>query len=97
MTYEEFRESIVRFSKNIECILSISLDNKENYDFRANESGMYSSLWHNPLNDGFVSWKEIETMLEKGEWENYPNGKRTIMRMGNSEYFISVYFLTDIN
>lgn len=97
MTYEEFRESVVRFSKNIECILSISLDNTENYDFRANEKGMYSSLWHNPLNDGFVSWEKVEELLEKGDWENYPSGKRTIMRMGDSEYFISVYFLTDIN
>lgn len=97
MTYEEFREMIVRFSKNDECILSISLDNKENYNFRVDEIGMYSSLWHNPLNDGFVSWEKVEAMLERGEWENYPDGKRTIMRLGDTEYIISAYFLTDFN
>lgn len=97
MIYKEFKETIIGFSKNDECVLSISLNNKEHYNFRADEIGMYSSLWHNPLNDGFVSWEKVEAMLEKGEWENYPDVKRTIMRMGNSEYIISVYFLTDIN
>ena len=97
MTYEEFRETMVRFSKNNDCFMNISSDNKNYHDFKADERGIYSSLWHNPLNIGFISWKDVEELLEKGEWENYPSGKRTIMRMDESEYTISVYFLTDIN
>ena len=98
MTYEEFKKEIIKCSNDEECIMAIHRgDENTRYNFKADETGMYSSLWHNPLNDGFVSWKKVETMLEKGEWENYPDGKRAIMRMGDSEYIISVYFLTDIN
>lgn len=98
MNYEEFKKEIIKFSNDEEYVMSIHRgDENTRYNFKADKTGMYSSLWHNPLNEGFISWKKVETMIEKGEWENYPNGKRTIMRMGNSEYIISVYFLTDIN
>ena len=98
MNYEEFKKEIIKFSNDEECVMAIHCrDENARYNFKADETGMYSSLWHNPLNDGFVSWKKVETMIEKGEWENYPDGKRTIMRMGDSEYIIEVYFLTDVN
>ena len=58
---------------------------------------MYSSLWHNPLNEGFISWKKVEELLEKGLWQNYPLGKKTVMNVDGKEYVIEVYFLTDVN
>jgi hypothetical protein len=98
MNYEEFKKEIIKCSNDEECIMAIHRsDENTRYNFKADETSMYSSLWHNPLNEGFISWKKVETMIEKGEWENYPDGKRTIMRMGDSEYIISVYFLTDVN
>ena len=98
MKYEDFRRDLAKYSNDEECVMAIHrCDENTRYNFKADETGMYSSLWHNPLNDGFVSWKKVKTMIEKGEWENYPRGKRTIMRMGSEEYIIEAYFLSDIN
>ena len=97
MTYEEFRRDLTRYSNNEECILAISKDGRERYNFKVDDEGLYSSLWHNPLNEGFIDWKEIEELIEKDNWENYPRGKRTIMRMGSQEYIIEAFFLSDIN
>ena len=98
MDYVEFRRDIVRFSKDAECVLTIlRIEDETRYDFRADETGMHSSLWHNPLNEGFISWKEVEELIEKGKWENYPMGKRTVMKINEIEYVIEVYFLVDIN
>ena len=52
---------------------------------------------YNPLNEGFISWKEVEELLDEDNWENYSRGKRSVMRMGSKEYIIEAYFLTDIN
>lgn len=97
MNYEEFRRDLTRYSKNEECILTISKVSGKRYDFKVDDKGLYSSLWHNPLNEGFIDWKEIEELINKNNWENYPRGKRTIMRMGSEEYIIEAYFLSDIN
>lgn len=97
MTYEEFRRDLTRYSKNEECILTISKDGGERYNFKVDDEGLHSSLWHNPLNEGVIDWKEIEELIDKDNWENYPRGKRTIMRMGSEEYIIEAYFLSDIN
>ena len=97
MTYEEFRRDLTRYSNDEECILAISKEGKERYNFKVDDKGLYSSMWHNPLNEGFIDWKEIEELIDEDNWENYPRGKRTIMRMGSKEYIIEAYFLSDIN
>lgn len=98
MNYEEFKKEIIKFSNDEECVMAIHRsDENTRYNFKADETGMYSSLWHNPLNDGFVSWKKVEELLEKGLWQNYPLGKRTVMNVDGTEYVIEVYFLTDVN
>lgn len=98
MNYEEFKKEIIRCSNDEECILTMSRGDGEKYKFRADEHAMYSDFWHNPINyDGEFTWKRVEELLEKGLWENYPRGKRTIMKMYDVEFMIEAYFLTDIN
>ena len=41
--------------------------------------------------------QKVEELLEKGLWQNYPLGKRTVMNVDGTEYVIEVYFLTDVN
>ena len=98
MNYEEFKKEIIKFSNDEECVIAIHrIDENTSYNFKADAPGMYSSLWHNPLNEGFISWKKVEELLEKGLWQNYPLGKKTVMNVDGKEYVIEVYFLTDIN
>lgn len=98
MTYEEFKKEIIKFSNDEECIMAIHRsDENTRFNFKADEHAMYSSLWHNPLNEGFISWKKVEELLEKGLWQNYPLGKKTVMNVDGTEYVIEVYFLTDVN
>lgn len=98
MNYEEFKKEIIKFSNDEECIMAIHRsDENTRYNFKADEHAMYSSLWFNPLNEGFISWKEVEELLEKGLWQNYPLGKKTVMNVDGKEYVIEVYFLTDVN
>ena len=98
MNYEEFKKEIIKFSNDEECVIAIHRsDENTRYNFKADETGMYSSLWHNPLNEGFISWKKLEELLEKGLWQNYPLGKKTVMNVDGTEYVIEVYFLTDVN
>ena len=98
MNYEEFKKEIIKCSNDEECIMAIHRsDEKTRFNFKADETGMYSSLWHNPLNEGFISWKKVEELLEKGLWQNYPLGKKTVMNVDGKEYVIEVYFLTDVN
>lgn len=98
MNYEEFKKEIIKCSNDEECIMAIRRsDENTRFNFKADEYAMYSSLWHNPLNEGFISWKKVEELLEKGLWQNYPRGKRTVMNVDGKEYVIEVYFLTDVN
>ena len=98
MNYEEFKKEIIKFSNDEEYVMAIHRGGENTrYNFKADETGMYSSLWHNPLNEGFISWKKVEELLEKGLWQNYPLGKKTIMNVDGKEYVIEVYFLTDVN
>ena len=100
MNYEEFKKEIIKCSNDEECIMAIHRSDDENtrYNFKADEYAMYSDFWFNPINcDGEFSWKEVEELLEKGLWENYPKGKRTVMKMRDVEYIIEAYFLKDIN
>ena len=98
MTYEEFKKEIIKFSNDEECIMAIHRsDENTRFNFKADEHAMYSSLWHNPLNEGFISWKKVEELLEKGLWQNYPLGKKTVMNVDGEEFVIEVYFLTDVN
>ena len=98
MNYEEFKKEIIKCSNDEECIMAIHRsDENTRFNFKADEHAMYSSLWHNPLNEGFISWKKVEELLEKGLWQNYPLGKRTVMNVEGTEYVIEVYFLTDVN
>ena len=98
MNYEEFKKEIIKFSNDEECVIAIHRSGENTrYNFKADETAMYSSLWHNPLNEGFISWKKVEELLEKGLWQNYPLGKRTVMNVDGEEYVIEVYFLTDVN
>ena len=98
MTYEEFKKEIIKCSNDEECIMAIHRsDENTRFNFRADEHAMYSSLWHNPLNEGLITWKRVEELLDEYNWENYPIGKRTVMKMCDVEYIIEAYFLTDIN
>lgn len=99
MNYEEFKKEIIKCSNNEECIMAIHRsDENTRYKFRADEYAMYSDFWFNPINyNGEFTWKRVEELLEKGLWENYPRGKRTIMKMYDVEFIIEAYFLTDIN
>ena len=98
MNYEEFKKEIIKFSNDEEYVMAIHRsDENTRYNFKADEHAMYSSLWHNPLNEGFISWKKVEELLEKGLWQNYPLGKKTVMNVDGEEYVIEVYFLTDVN
>lgn len=98
MNYEEFKKEIIKCSNDEECIIAIHRsDENIRFNFKADEHAMYSSLWHNPLNEGFISWKKVEELLEKGLWQNYPLGKKTVMNVDGTEYVIEVYFLTDVN
>ena len=98
MNYEVFKKEIIKCSNDEECIIAIHRsDENTRFNFRADEHAMYSSLWHNPLNEGFISWKKVEELLEKGLWQNYPLGKKTVMNVDGTEYVIEVYFLTDVN
>ena len=98
MNYEEFKKEIIKFSNDEECIMAIHRsDENTRFNFKADEHAMYSSLWHNPLNEGFISWKKVEELLEKGLWQNYPLGKKTVMNVDGEEFVIEVYFLTDVN
>lgn len=98
MTYEEFKKEIIKCSNDEECVMAIRRsDENTRYNFKADETAMYSSLWHNPLNEGFITWKRVEELLDENKWENYPRGKRTVMRMGSKEYIIEAYFLSNIN
>ena len=44
-----------------------------------------------------VKTMTIEELLEKGLWQNYPLGKKTVMNVDGTEFVIEVYFLTDVN
>lgn len=98
MNYEEFKKEIIKCSNDEECVMAIR-HNDENtrYNFKADEYAMYSSLWHNPLNEGLITWKRVEELLDEDKWVNYPRGKRTVMKINDVEYIIEAYFLTDIN
>lgn len=98
MNYEEFKKEIIKCSNDEECIMAIHRsDENMRFNFRADEYAMYSSLWHNPLNEGLITWKRVEELLDEDKWENYPRGKRTVMKIRDVEYIIEAYFLTDIN
>lgn len=98
MTYEDFKKEIIKCSNDEECIMAIHRsDENTRFNFRADEHAMYSSLWHNPLNEGLITWERVEELLDEDKWENYPIGKRTVMKMRDVEYIIEAYFLTDIN
>lgn len=99
MTYEEFKKEIIKCSNDEECIMAIHRsDENTRFNFRADEHAMYSDFWFNPINaDGEFSWERIEELLVEDKWENYPRGKRTVMKMRDVEYIIEAYFLTDIN
>ena len=99
MTYEEFKKEIIKCSNDEECIMAIHRsDENMRFNFRADEHAMYSDFWHNPINyAGEFTWERVEELLEKGLWQNYPLGKRTIMNVDGTEFVIEVYFLTDVN
>ena len=97
MTYEEFKESMIRFSKNDECILLIGDKNDDKFSFSASSYGLFSPIFDDEKYKGCLSWKKIEKLLEENKWQNYSCGKKTVMDVDGQEYFIEVYFLTDAN
>ena len=99
MTYEEFKNTLIKCSRNEECMLSISLksDSGRRFSLVVDEIAMMSSIWFNPLNKlGEITWKECEELLEEGKWENYPLDKRTIMNIDGEEYIIEMYELKNL-
>lgn len=99
MTYEEFKEALIKCSHSEECMLSIlsKSDSGRRFSLVADEIAMMSSIWFNPSNKlGEITWKECEGLLEEGKWENYPLDKRTIMYVDGKEYIIEMYELKNL-
>ena len=97
MTYEEFRETMVRFSSCRDCLMFILDKNGDKQKLTVTHYGLFSSIFDDDGYNGCLSWKKIENLLEENKWENYPHEKQTIMCVNEEEYPIEVYFLTDIN
>lgn len=62
-----------------------------------NDTGLFSSVFDDESYNGGITWRRIEKLIDEDKWENYPIGKRTVMKMRDVEYIIEAYFLTDIN
>lgn len=94
MTYKEFKTAILNASILFDCrcylsvIDSPSVAFPHEYPLLTDDDG----IWCPALKEfkGYT-WDELEFLVDKGDWENWPEKDKTIMRIQDKQYMVTMY------
>ena len=89
MTYEEFKNAVLKASKRHSCKLYIkSISTLDTWhEFFADDYGMFA--W---------TWVEFERLLEDGRWDNHHDfyDNTTVINVDGYEYKIQLFTVTSL-
>lgn len=94
MTYEEFKTSLITVSTLFDCRCYLSVIESplvvfpHEYPLLIDDEG----IWCPTLKEfNGYTWDELEVLVNNGDWENWPEKDRTIMRIQDKQYMVTMY------
>ena len=96
MNYEEFKQALAAAAKDPDSELRVTYEDGRTQKLYVKEDGIYAPEQY--LGVAFVAykWDYLEQLVEKGEWQNYPEGNITIMEVAGYKFRISVHKVIEL-
>jgi hypothetical protein len=96
MDYEEFKQALTAASKDPDSELRVTYKDGRTQKLYVKEDGIYAPEQYPGVAFIAYKWDYLEHLVEKGEWQNYPEGNITIMEVAGYKFRISVHKVIEL-
>lgn len=94
MNYQEFKTALLNVSTSFDCKCYLSVVKSRPVLFHYKYPLLIDNdgIWCPTLKEfkGYT-WDELEVMVDNNDWENWQEGNKTIMRIHDNQYIITLY------
>lgn len=94
MNYEEFRTALLNVSTSFDCQCYLSVVKSPTVLFHHKYPLLIDNegIWCPALKEfNGYTWDELEVMVDNNDWENWQEDNKTIMRIYDNQYIITLY------
>jgi hypothetical protein len=96
MNYEEFKQALAAAAKDPDSELRVTYEDGRTQKLCVKEDGIYAPEQYPGVAFVAYKWDYLEQLVERGEWQNYPDGNITIMEVAGYKFRISVHKVIEL-
>ena len=97
MNYNEFKEAILAAASDPDTELRVHYKDGRSQKLTVTDEGLFAPEQYLGVRFVAYRWELMEELVERGDWQNYPDGDATIMEVLNYPLRITAHKLTPLD